>query len=224
MVQSVKRPVWFPSGTRSAGRALRGGVPRGDGRGPGGEGAFESLERVARSHGAAIMLAWAFSEATFWPIMPDFALAPLAAARPTATAELTFGTSVGVALGGAVTYGLARWAPERATRQPLVTPRMRGIVIRWLGTEGPRGVLHQPLSFVPYKAFAREAGARRLPLVPFLAWSLLARGARFGVVGILGVLVGTSRRPLLRRHFASLAVLYALLFAVGLWTTVRRRS
>ncbi len=184
---------------------------------------FDALERLAGRRAGTVAFCWALAEATVWPILPDFALGPLAAVRPSSWPSQVIGASLGTLIGGALTYCVGWRAPGLVERQPLVTPRMRALVAGWFAAEGARGVLHQPLAGVPYKAFAREAGRRALPLGPFLAWTLVGRGARFVGVGAIGALVGTRARPLLRRHCVLLALSYTALFALALAAVVRKR-
>jgi len=90
---------------------------------------------------------------------------------------------------------------------------------RWLADEGPRGVIRQPLSGVPFKVFARLAGGRDLPIGAFLSWALAARGTRFVAATLPTALLGW-RYGWLRRRVLIVSVLWGLVFGVGLWRTV----
>lgn len=169
------------------------------------------------------VLLWAVAEGTFWPIMPDAILVPLALRRPASWWQLVTAAALGTATGGAVSYVLGRRRPERerVSRLPLVRPAMVAAAADWLMHEGARGVWRQPATGIPFKVFARLAGARQLPPGRFLLWAILARSARFTLAAGLAALVG-RRWPSLRTGrwwWLTLLVWWAA-FGAALWRLV----
>ena len=167
---------------------------------------------------------WAVAEATLWPIMPDAALTPLAAAYPAAWWRLAATAAAGSALGGLLSY-LVGWrlpVEPLLARLPLVRPPMAAAAARWLADEGPAGLRHQPLSGLPFKVFALLAGRQRLPLLPFLGWAVLVRGLRFLAVAGGAALLGARFDQLVRRWSRPLVLLWSVAFLLGLWQTVRQ--
>jgi membrane protein YqaA with SNARE-associated domain len=170
-----------------------------------------------------LAFAWAVAEATFWPIMPDALLVPLALSRPQRWWQLVLAAMLGTALGGVVSYraGRVRPDPSAVAALPLVRPLMVEAGARWLTDEGARGVMRQPASGVPFKVFARLAGSQDIGLRPFLAWAVAARTGRF--------LASAGGAALLARYAPALSVrwlwpataLWSVAFGVGLWRTVR---
>jgi membrane protein YqaA with SNARE-associated domain len=154
--------------------------------------------------------------------MPDAALAPLAAARPADWWRLALAGTAGSAVGGLVSYGVGRSLPVRPllARLPLVRPAMVEAAAGWLAAEGARGLRHQSFSGVPFKVFALLAGARGLPLGPFLLWGLVARGSRFMAVCGVAALLGRRASRLLHRHPRALLAAWSVAFTVGLRRTV----
>jgi membrane protein YqaA with SNARE-associated domain len=171
----------------------------------------------------AVAFLWAVAEATVWPIMPDAALVPMALARPGSWWRLVVAAALGTTVGGVVSYRLGRSRPVRSDveRLAMVRPAMVGAVERWLEAEGPRGVWRQPATGVPFKVFARVAGARRLPVVPFLAWAVAARGVRFFVLTGLAALVGGRWPAVVARWYWLLSGVWAAVFGLTLWRLVR---
>jgi membrane protein YqaA with SNARE-associated domain len=161
---------------------------------------------------------WAVAEGTVWPIMPDAALVPLALARPASWWRLVLAAALGTATGGAVSYLLGRRNPERQSvdRLALVRPAMVTAVDGWFEREGARGVWRQPATGVPFKVFARRAGARDLPAVTFFGWALLSRSLRFALLAGLAALLGDR----LSRWYWSITGLWALGFGATLWRLV----
>jgi membrane protein YqaA with SNARE-associated domain len=171
-----------------------------------------------------LAFAWAVAEATCWPIMPDAILAPLGARHPSSWWNLALAALSGTALGGAASYALGaseRPAGPILARLPMVREPMVTAVDDWLATEGPSAVRRQALSGIPFKVFALRAGARRIPLGPFLAWALLGRGARFFTVSGAAALLGRWFGEPLGKHGPTLLLAWSLVFALGLWRTVR---
>ena len=168
------------------------------------------------------MFLWSLAEATCWPIMPDAALVPLAAARPADWWRLALAAAAGSLAGGGLSYLVGRAAAVEPvlTRLPLIRPAMVAAAEAWLAEEGPAGVRHQPLSGLPFKVFALLAGARRIPPAPFLGCAMAARGARFLAVSGAAALLGRLFEPILRRHPRLLLTLWSVVFALGLRRTV----
>lgn len=171
---------------------------------------------------SAPVFAWAVAEATCWPVMPDAILVPLAAARPRDWRQLALAAAAGSSAGGIASYALGRAGTGRSllTRLPLVRPSMVRATECWLADDGSLGVRHQPLSGVPFKVFALLAGARGLPLGPFLGAAFAVRGARFLAVGGMAALLGHRFGRAARRHRPLLLALWSVAFAVGLQRTV----
>ena len=171
----------------------------------------------------ALVFIWSFAEATVWPVMPDAALVPLAAARSAAWWRLVLVATLGTLVGGLVSYLVGRVRPAEAllARLPLVRPAMARQARAWLAAEGAAGLRHQPLSGLPYKVFAVQTGALGLPLGPFLGWTLLARGSRFLGVGATVAALGARFRSPLRRYAGPLLLAWCVVFTLGLRQTVR---
>lgn len=102
----------------------------------------------------------------------------------------------------------------------LVRPRMVSAVRAWLRAEGPSALWRQPASGVPFKVFAREAGALRVPLGPFLVWAVGARSLRFALAACVAALVGSHAPVCVRSHPCLLLAGWSLAFGVALWRTV----
>jgi len=171
----------------------------------------------------ALACGWAAAEATVWPLMPEAVLVPMVVARPADWWWLALASVAGSSIGGAASYAVGRRPGSGATVAQLwlVRPAMVAAADAWLVDEGPTGVRHQPLSGLPFKVFARVAGARGLPPLAFLAWAAVARGARFLAVCAAAGLAGHRFGRLVRQRRLLLLGLWALVFTAGLARTVR---
>lgn len=172
---------------------------------------------------AAIAFTWAVAEATVWPIMPDAVTVPLALRRSGSWWQLVLGALLGTTLGGIISYRQGRRNPERAAidQLVLVRPSMVAAADRWLDQDGSRGALRQAATGVPFKVFARLAGARRLPLSEFLLWALLGRATRFVLLTGVAALFARRFPELVVRRFWLLTFLWSGGFGLLLWRMVR---
>ncbi|MGH2826862.1 MAG: YqaA family protein [Actinomycetota bacterium] len=170
--------------------------------------------------GPRLCFAWGFLEAFMFPIIPDFALAPLAFVAPRRAPILVAATVTGSISGGGIAFLLSLTAVGAVLLEHawLVTDRMRESAGDWLRIEGVAGLAHQPLSGVPYKVFGLQAGAHT-DLVPFLLVSALVRGARMIAVALIAGLVGADFgrfERALEAALPALMTLYALAFTIGM--------
>lgn len=170
--------------------------------------------------GPRLCFAWGFFEAFLFPIIPDFALAPLAFVAPRRAPILIAATVAGSVTGGGVAYLLSMGAAGSVLFEHawLVTDRMRDGAGGWLRAEGSLGLAHQPLSGVPYKVFGLQASAHT-DFVPFLLVSAIARGVRMVAVALIASLAGRFLgrfERTLEAAMPTLMTLYVLAFTIGL--------
>lgn len=152
-------------------------------------------------HAPRYLAALSFSESSFFPIPPDVMLVPMVVSRPERTwwlATLTTVTSVaGALLGYAVGYfalgALLPWIESAGLMHEYEQ------AVAWFEAWGLWVILLAGFSPLPYKVFTIAAGALSLSLVPFLAGSLIGRGARFGLVAGLAGTFGPRVEPVIRR-------------------------
>lgn len=70
---------------------------------------------------------------------------------------------------------------------------------------------------IPYKAITLTAGFCRLPLVPFIICSFIARGSRFYMIGFIVYWWGIEVKHFIDRHFNKLVATFIFLVASMLW-------
>jgi membrane protein YqaA with SNARE-associated domain len=188
---------------------------------------FARLRRFAASRWAPWLVAmWACAEALAWPVVPDLLILPLVLAAPRRCVRFVLAAIAGVVVGGiaAMSIGGSGVGPEAIGSLPLVTERMVSEASSALGEDGATGVLQQPLSGIPYKAFAYEAGLRGVNACSFILLSALARGLRFVAVACIGALLAALAGRAIERAFPVLLTAYLSGFAVGLARVVQTWS
>jgi membrane protein YqaA with SNARE-associated domain len=169
---------------------------------------------------------WGFFEAFVWPIVPEFVLVPLVFVAPRRVRVLVATTLAGSVCGGLLAYllSLTFVGPLLLERAWLVTDPMRDATASWLESSGALGLLHQPLSGVPYKVFGLQAGPHMDPF-SFVVVSAVVRGGRMAVAALVaaavGWVLGRFERAL-EVVLPTLTVLYVLGYTMGLLVVLLR--
>jgi 1-acyl-sn-glycerol-3-phosphate acyltransferase len=184
--------------------------------------AFDWWQRLAsRRTGVALMFGWAVAEATVWPVIPDFLLAPMAAANRRHFYVPLAASILGAAVGGVLLFLFAAYAPDGAYRVlqhvPMVRESQIAAANRELVARGAAGYFVQPWSGIPFKVWAVVGGALGLSPWRAIPAFVLGRGLRMALGATLArVLAG--RFPRFVRDFSLfLAAIYAVVFFYGWW-------
>ncbi|HEV2613276.1 MAG TPA: YqaA family protein [Gammaproteobacteria bacterium] len=153
-------------------------------------------------HAPAYLYTLSFAESSFFPIPPDFMLAPMSLAKPekslTYAAFTTLFSILGALLGYAIGYFfmhllgpyIQHWgyAPTFAKVNHFF--EVWGFWVMFVAAFGP----------IPYKFFTITGGALHMALAPFLLGSLAGRGGRFFLVALLIRYKGESMEKLLLKY------------------------
>ena len=175
---------------------------------------WAAVARLVSSRcGLVVAFLWGFAEALSWFIVAEMALILFAAAVPRRVMPWAAAVIAGSVL-GVLTNA---WLVTRGIRlpAPLTTSRMAARAFEQLAV-GPSAMMHQAFSGIPVKVYARAAGAHNIDLWHLAGWTLLERGLRISMVGLVVWLLATVLHPLLRRHYGGYLVVASMLFAVGL--------
>lgn len=129
------------------------------------------------------LLVSSFLAATVLPLASEVPLALVVRRHGDLLAPVAVAT-LGNFLGACTTYGLARAAA--ATLAPTARPKPH--VLRLFERYGAPSLL---LSWVPLigDAFVALAGASRVPIVAFSAWTLIGKAARYAMVAWIALRV-----------------------------------
>lgn len=168
---------------------------------------------AAGPYGLAVAFFWGFAEALSWFIVAEMALVLLAAAVPRRVMPWAAAVIAGSVL-GVLTNA---WLTSRGVLlpAPLTTPRMAATAFDQFAA-GPSAIMHQALSGIPVKVYARAAGEHHIDLWHLAGWTLLERGLRISMVGLLVWMVSKLLHPLLRRLYGVYLMIVTVVFTVGL--------
>jgi membrane protein YqaA with SNARE-associated domain len=182
------------------------------------------LRWSAHPHAPAYLAGMSAAESIFFPVPPDVMLAPMTLAKPRRWLWFAFLCTVASVLGGLVGYALGHFALEA--------------VMPWIERSGHSDtfdtvhslfdkygfwiVLVAGFTPIPYKIFTIAAGAAGMPLLPFVAGSLVGRGGRFLLVAGLIAWGGAPFERILRRFVEPLGWAVVVLLAVAMaWLELR---
>jgi membrane protein YqaA with SNARE-associated domain len=157
-----------------------------------------------------------FAESSFFPIPPDFMLAPMVLAQPQCALRYASLTTVASVLGGLFGYWLGtvafiwiypyivQFGYENAYHQIELGFQAWGFWILFLAGFTP----------LPYKLFTIAAGALHVALLPFILGSIVGRGVRFFLVALLIRWGGVHIDRILRQYVERLSW-FVLLLAIA---------
>lgn len=172
---------------------------------------------VASPYGLAVAFLWGYAEALSWFIVAEMALILLAAAVPRRVMPWAAAVIAGSVL-GVLTNA---WLTSRGVLlpAPLTTPRMAATAFGQLAS-GPSAIMHQALSGIPVKVYARAAGEHHIGLWHLAGWTLLERGLRISTVGL--IVWGASKllHPLLQRLYGLYLIIAIVIFTIGLTAVI----
>lgn len=127
--------------------------------------------------------------------------------------------TIGSVAGGVAAYyiGLSVWA---TVGQPLVSLVTTQAKFDHLCTQYRLyqnwAVLIAGFTPIPYKLVTLTAGFCKLPLLPFIVCSIIARGARFYLVAAVVYVWGKQIKDYIDRYFNTLLLVFVLLVAASL--------
>ena len=168
---------------------------------------------VSSPYGLLVAFLWGFAEALSWFIVAEMALILLAAAVPRRVMPWAAAVIAGSVLGVLMNAWLA--SRRILLPAPLTTPRMAARAFNQLAA-GPSAIMHQALSGIPVKVYARAAGEHTIDLWHLAGWTLLERGLRISVVGLLVWLLSHLFHPWLRRLYGVYLIIASVVFAAAL--------
>src|SRR6056297_3729308 len=163
-----------------------------------------------------------FAESSVFPIPPDVLMIPMILARPSRAWLIALVALVSSVLGGVLGYAIGALAYEQVG-QPILESLGKGGAMEAFNTRfndfGFWAVLTAGVTPFPYKVITIMSGWTRMPLVTFVATSLLARALRFFLVAALLWKFGAPIRDFVERRLGLLTILFVVLLFGGFYLT-----
>jgi membrane protein YqaA with SNARE-associated domain len=181
----------------------------------------ERVEALADSpHGGWWLFIIAFMESSFFPIPPDVLLLPLAASAPKRALRFalicTVGSILGAVGGWFIGYILYDTVGKAILEFYGVTEKAE-MVLEMYRANAFWAIVTAGFTPIPYKVFTILAGMNHTVGLPMLVGaSVVGRGARFFLEGVLVRIVGPTVKPWIEKHFDTLAVIFTVLLIGGI--------
>ncbi len=178
---------------------------------------FAWIDAVAASpHPGWWLFALAFAESSFFPVPPDTLLITLGVVNPERAIWYGVICTLGSVIGGSFGYTIGLYGGRpilyRVFNQAKVAAveRLYDRYNAW--ATGIAG-----LTPIPYKVFTIGGGAFKINFRVFMLASLVSRGFRFMVEGILLFFFGAAIKNFLYEQFNWLSIGLAVLGVAGFW-------
>lgn len=171
-------------------------------------------------HAPAILYSLSFAESSFFPVPPDFMLAPMALAKPEKSLTYATYTTLFSVLGALLGYligffllqllwpYLNQWGYAPVFHKVEHFFQVWGFWVMFVAAFGP----------IPYKFFTITGGALHMAFLPFMLGSIAGRGGRFFLVAALIRYKGESMEKLLLKYIDRLGwISLVLLVSWGIY-------
>ena len=160
----------------------------------------------------------AFVESSVFPIPPDVLMIPLILAQPNRAFLIAGVAMVASVAGGLLGYAIGAFAFE-SIGQPILEALGKGDAVAEFNTRfndfGFWAVLVAGLTPFPYKVITIMSGWTGMPIVTFVATSILARGLRFFIVAALLWKFGAPIRDFIERRLGLVFTVFMVLLIGG---------
>ena len=182
-----------------------------------------TLSLAQHRHALWALAAVSFVESSFFPIPPDIVMIPMILARPSRAWLIAGVALIASVLGGLFGYAIGAFAFE-TIGQPILASLGKAHAMDEFSTRfndmGFWAVLVAGITPFPYKVITIMSGWTGMPLVTFMATSVLARGLRFFIVAGLLWRFGAPIRGFIERRLPLLFTIFVVLL-LGSFLLVR---
>ena len=177
------------------------------------------LRNAEGRHAWAALAAFAFAEASFFPIPPDVMLVPMMLADRRRAFALAAWCTLWSVIGGMLGYAIGALFWQTAgvwligvLHIPLATVE----ALRGKYAAHAYLIAVQGLTPIPYKLVTISAGLANVPFAAFMLFSAVTRSLRFIVLeGVLVYLFGEQARTFIEKRLEIVFVVFLLMIVVG---------
>lgn len=186
---------------------------------------MDQIVQLLQSYGVWGLFLISFVESFISPILPDVLLIPMVLAVPDQALYYSIVATSASVLGGFIGYGIGSRFGTLALHK-FVPPRHSQKIEDWFTRYGGWAIFLASLAPIPYKFVSISAGTFRTNLLVFVVASLLGRGKRFLLIGLIVHYFGPEALQVFHQLpanwvYAGLALL--LLAAAGFYYYRRKR-
>lgn len=169
------------------------------------------------------LILMSFMESSFFPIPPDVVLIPLAIMNPGMALWYSLVTTIASVVGGIFGYYIGCKAGRPLLEKYVSREKLQNID-SLLARYGGWAVAVAGFTPIPYKVFTIASGVSRINMFTFITASILGRGARFMLEGIIIMTLGESAGLFLDKYLETGTVLITLVMLSGFLVYKYRHS
>ncbi|WP_374414166.1 YqaA family protein [Novosphingobium colocasiae] len=177
-----------------------------------------TLAKAAHRHAEWWLAAFAFMEASFFPVPPHPLLGLMCLAEPKKAIRFAAIATLASVAGGLLGYAIGHFAFEAfgdALLRALHLQESFPKAACFLREKGAIFIIAKGATPIPFKLITITAGFIGLSLVTFIVASLISRSISFMIVGVLFRLYGARIKPVIDRHLGKVTVGFVVLIVVG---------
>lgn len=152
-----------------------------------------------QSYGLVGLFIVSFIESFISPILPDLLLIPMALSAPEQAIYYSVVATVASVLGGIIGYFIGNRL-GLPVLQKYAPAKHIDTIHNWLEKYGGWAIFFAAMAPIPYKFVSISAGVFRVNKVVFLLASLIGRGKRFLLEGVLIFYYGPQAIELIKRY------------------------
>jgi membrane protein YqaA with SNARE-associated domain len=167
-------------------------------------------------YGGIALFAIAFAESSFFPVPPDVLMIPLALAKTSAALLFAAIATVGSTLGGILGFYIGDKGGKPLLRRFFKQEKI-ALVQNYYQRYDVWAVGMASFTPIPYKLFSISAGAFGLDIKRFVLATVLGRGGRFFLVGLVILIFGEPVKVFLEEYFDLAVIAFAVLFIGGFY-------
>jgi membrane protein YqaA with SNARE-associated domain len=164
----------------------------------------------------------AFMESSFFPIPPDVLMIAMALSKSEKSLWYATVSTVGSVLGALFGYVIGYWfwyavGDYFFAYIPGFTHELFDKVKQMYQENSSFIVFTSAFTPIPYKVFTITAGVSHVPLMPFVIASILGRGGRFYLVGLLFKFFGPKVKVFIDKYLNILTILLVVIYVLAFY-------
>ncbi|MDQ8698924.1 YqaA family protein [Hyphomicrobium sp. LHD-15] len=180
---------------------------------------YDWMMGLARDGRAPQALFWvSFIESSFFPIPPDVMLVPMVIANRVKAWWYATVATIGSVIGGVAGYAIGYFFFEQIGRPILEfygKSESFGEFTSWFNEWGVWILIIKGMTPFPYKVLTITAGVTHMPLIEFMAASVIARAMRFYLVAGLLYFFGEPIREFIEKRLTLVTTVFVVLLVAG---------
>ena len=177
------------------------------------------MKNAQGQHAWAALAAFAFAEASFFPIPPDVMLLPMMLADRRRAFQLAAWCAFWSVIGGMLGYAIGALFWDTAGLwliHLLHVPLSEVDALRLKYTQHAYLIVVQGMTPIPYKLVTIASGLAGVPFASFMAYSAITRSLRFIVLeGLLVHFFGEQARVILEKYLEAALIGFLVLVVLG---------